>query len=180
MKAMQCTSSVVVGEAKRGVEKDSATRKERLSRRSVAVSKTEAEDSFVPTNTTILPSSVTAALKSMNVRASTKGEDDIKPHQSAPVTTIQTKDVHEGVVKWSRGAIGWVVCAALQAKFPDQDVFVHKRKCAGEVMPRQGETVSFTLMCDEKGRPQAARAWQFAEPKMVSAKDWFAERARRM
>merc|ERR1712045_440925 len=89
-----------------------------------------------------------------------------------------TKDVYQGVVKWARGAIAWVVCTALQAKFPGQDVFIHKSKCAGEAVPRQGETVSFTLMQDELGRPQAARAWSTPTPLMISAKDWFAERAR--
>merc|ERR1712154_240257 len=79
---------------------------------------------------------------------------------SATAASGPPKDAYQGIVKRSKGAFGWVVCPALQSKFPDDDVFLHKNKCVDNVMPWQGERVSFTLMCDEMGRPQAAQAWR--------------------
>lgn len=155
---------------------------------------------------TCMPSSSTAALKTGKFPGERKGGDtSTRAIKAAPAPTISPcsgasasttgratsaasdprPTVFQGIVKSSKGAYAWAVCAALQSKFPDQDVFLHRNKCLDDAMPWQSERVSFTLICDEWGRPQAAQFWRAAQPRktaeqeMIDAKDWYAARFKR-
>jgi len=62
-----------------------------------------------------------------------------------------------GVVKWSRGSMAWLSSEELQTRFPDQEVFLHRSECRGEVMPRQWDRMVFRLMVAD-GKPKALDA----------------------
>merc|ERR1712012_648789 len=61
---------------------------------------------------------------------------------------------YTGVVKWSRGSMAWLSSEELQARFPDQDVFLHRSECRDKIMPRQWDRMVFRLMVDD-GNPKA-------------------------
>jgi len=64
---------------------------------------------------------------------------------------------YTGVVKWSRGSLAWLACEELQARFPDQDVFLHRNDCRDEAMPRQWDRMVFHLLVAD-GKPRALDA----------------------
>jgi len=64
---------------------------------------------------------------------------------------------YTGVVKWSRGSMAWLSSEELQARFPDQDIFLHKSEWLAEVMPRQKDRIVFHLMIAD-GKPKALDA----------------------
>merc|ERR1719189_695372 len=68
--------------------------------------------------------------------------------QSAAVPISQKR--YEGIVKYFRGAFGWVVCEEVSAMYQGFDVFLHKRDC--DVVPRQSDRVSFRLCLDDQGK----------------------------
>jgi hypothetical protein len=89
---------------------------------------------------------------------------------------------HRGIVRWARGSMAWIRCKALVGWFPDRDVFLHRNECSGGVMPHQWEEVDFRLELDCNGNPKAVQATVRGEKPsqrtMVSAAEWFAERAK--
>lgn len=102
----------------------------------------------------------------------------------APAGTADARR-YRGTVTWSRGAFAWVTCEALAARFPGCDIRLHKNDCATKP-PQWGHAsfqVSFQLTVDDRGHPKAVRAMvetaqPAAAPDMVSARDWFSERAK--
>merc|ERR1711920_445582 len=64
---------------------------------------------------------------------------------------------YTGVVKWSRGSMAWLSCEELQARFPEQHVFLHKSECRAERMPRQMDRMVFRLAVAD-GNPKALEA----------------------
>merc|ERR1711997_1390099 len=76
-----------------------------------------------------------------------------KPKPAASVDTTW----YTGVVKWSRGTMAWLTSKELQARFPDQDVFLHKYDCRDEVLPRQMDRMVFRLTIAD-GKPKALDA----------------------
>jgi cold shock CspA family protein len=85
------------------------------------------------------------------------------------------KRVYRGIVKYFRGAFGWIVCEELAAVYPCNDVMVHKLDCA--FRPKQGDKVSFRVALNDRGNPQAVKV-QLSETVEINARDWFAERAK--
>jgi len=53
--------------------------------------------------------------------------------------------------------MAWLSCEELQARFPEQDVFLHKSDCCAEAMPRQMDRVFFRLVVAD-GNPKALEA----------------------
>merc|ERR1719245_981785 len=64
------------------------------------------------------------------------------PSRQKPATPVGAK-WYTGVVKWSRGSIAFLTSEELQARFPDQDVFLHRNECRDEAMPRQWDRMFF-------------------------------------
>merc|ERR1719189_3089427 len=89
--------------------------------------------------------------------------------QPAAVPISQKR--YEGIVKYFRGAFGWVVCEELSAVYRGFDVFLHKRDC--DAVPKQNDKVSFRLCLDDLGNPKGVDARLVKAPDMVSARDWF-------
>merc|ERR1719464_506760 len=124
---------------------------------------------------------VDASLKSAAGTGRTLAEVVKSKSESSFSSATATGLRHHGVVNFSRGSMAWVHCKSLEARFPDQDIFLHKSECMGGMMPRQHDRISFFLMQDAAGNPQARQA--IAENpaprrEMVSAQDWFEERAK--
>lgn len=65
---------------------------------------------------------------------------------------------YTGVVNWSRGSMAWLQCRALHARFPDQDIFLHRTEMRGGAMPHQWERICFRLMTGSDGKPRAVQA----------------------
>jgi cold shock CspA family protein len=80
--------------------------------------------------------------------------------------------VYQGIVKWFRGAYGWLVCEALAKDFPDTDVFLHKNDC--NFKPRPGDEVCFRMALNGQGIPQAVKV---AMQDRINARDWFDAKA---
>jgi hypothetical protein len=103
---------------------------------------------------------------------------------AADKEAADAKERFEGVVKWSRGCMAWIECAALAWKYSGRDVFLHKNDCLGNVLPKQWENVSFELTLDDQGNPKALRARAATEanveeqpaPVVIDARDVFRER----
>jgi len=85
-----------------------------------------------------------------------RGSDASVASRPKPVASMDGT-WYTGVVKWSRGSMAWLSCEELQARFPDQDVFLHRSECRDEVMPRQWDRMVFRLMVDD-GNPKALGA----------------------
>lgn len=83
---------------------------------------------------------------------------------------------YTGVAKYSRGSMAWLQCKALQGRFPEQDIFLHRTECRGGEMPRQWDRVSFRLAMGSDGNPRAVQARPEEGADAISAADWFAAR----
>jgi len=77
------------------------------------------------------------------------------------IAEVPTKRYH-GVIKYWRGAFGWITCEEVAAIHPDADIFLHKRDCDQAPKRLDGcgnpQAVSFHLTLDEKGNPKAVDA----------------------
>merc|ERR1739842_170859 len=76
---------------------------------------------------------------------------------SPELATSMDATWYTGVVTWSRGAMAWLSCEELKARFPEPDVFLHKSECRAERMPRQMDRMVFRLAV-ANGKPQALEA----------------------
>merc|ERR1719189_2714733 len=108
------------------------------------------------------------AMESISSREALVAAKAVKA-QPAAVPVSQKR--YEGIVKYFRGAFGWVVCEELSAVYRGFDVFLHKREC--DVVPRQSDKVRFRLCLDDLGNPKGVDARLVKAPDMVSARDWF-------
>jgi len=92
---------------------------------------------------------------------------------------------YTGVVKWSRGSMAWLSCDELQARFPKQDIFLHRSDCCAESMPRQKDRIVFRLVVAD-GNPKACQARTEAShlaaiaAKMMPAKEYLSSRHQRL
>lgn len=85
-----------------------------------------------------------------------RGSDASTASRPKPVASMDAT-WYTGVVRWSRGSMAWLSCEELKARFPDQDVFLHRSECRDKVMPRQRDRMVFRLMVDD-GKPKALSA----------------------
>jgi cold shock CspA family protein len=103
-------------------------------------------------------------------KTASKHSKQVTKESCARVNTVKDQR-YQGVVKYFRGSYGWITCAAISRKFDGQDVFVHRMEC--ETPPRQGDTMSFKVVTDASGRPQAMEACFVVGEKPIDAQTWF-------
>lgn len=82
---------------------------------------------------------------------------------------------YTGIVTFSRGSMAWIQCEALQERFPERNIFVHRNVWSEGRMPKQWDRICFRMEIDD-GNLKAYQARYPEEEVRISAADYLAAR----